>query len=325
MIPLEEIKDLYTNQLKHKLLGLERTRKNVLTLYIFAIVLIFVPVAVYFLFKNSPDVHFSRFFPILILGALSGVVFIFMAIKKHRVYRAIFKKEVVSRIVHAIDPEWSYQADACLSQIEYSSSDLFRTAFDRYNGDDLISGVIESTDFRCSELHTEYKTTTTDSKGKSRTEWHTIFKGLFFHADFNKEFFGKTYVVPDQMEKLFGKFGQNIQRYTGNADLVKLENPEFEKYFVVHATDQIEARYILTPTMMEAMVKLRKEYNRSIHISFSGSRVYCAFSFGEDLFEPRVFKSGVNFKDIETIYNLFMINATIIKELNLNTRIWTKK
>ena len=209
--------------------------------------------------------------------------------------------------------------------MEYRSSDLFRKSFDRYKGDDLISGVIENTDFRCSELHTEYKTTTTDSKGNRRTRWHTIFRGLFFHADFNKEFLGKTYVTPDLMEKIFGSFGRRIQKFTGNAALVKLENPVFEKYFVVHATDQIEARYILTPTMMEAMVNLRETYNLKMHFSFSGSRVYCAFSFGKDLFEPRIFKSGVNFKDVETIYNLFRINTTIVKELNLNSRIWTKQ
>ncbi len=35
--------------------------------------------------------------------------------------------------------------------------------------------------------------------------------------------------------------------------------------------------------------------------------------------------SGVNFKDTEEMYHLFGLNETIIHEMNLNTRIWTKE
>lgn len=321
MIALDAIKNLYENQLKEQLQGLEKKRKHIGNLYVITAVIVVVCVLVFFTFKETTAV----LYPILIIGVLSVIAILIMASKKNKEYRELYKKEVVSRIVHAMDPEWSYQVDHYITEMEYQSSDLFRKRYDRYKGDDLISGVIERTDFRCSELHTEYKTTTTNGKGQTRTTWHTIFKGLFFHADFNKEFLGKTYVTPDVMQNLFGRIGQKLQKYTGNASLVKLENPEFEKCFVVHATDQTEARYILTPTMMEALVKLRKDYDGDMHISFVGSRVYCAFGFNKDLFEPRTFSSGVNFKDIETVYDLFMINATIIKELNLNTRIWTKK
>jgi hypothetical protein len=184
--------------------------------------------------------------------------------------------------------------------------------------------MIDKTDFKCSELHTQYKTVTHDKDGKTKETWHTVFKGLFFHADFNKEIKGKTYIEPDTAERLFGKFGQSLQT-SPKGKLVKLENPEFEKIFAVYATDQTEARYILTPTIMEALVTIYKKYKRKMHLSFIGSRVYVAMSFSQDLFEPKIFKSGVKFDDVEFMYNLFLMNATIIQELNLNTRIWTKE
>ena len=201
---------------------------------------------------------------------------------------------------------------------------MFPKSVDRYKGDDLVSGVIEKTDFRVSELHTEYRSESTDSDGNRKTTWHTIFKGLFAHIDFNKEIKGETLVLPDTAEKLFGSFGKKLQSMSSRGKLIKLENVEFEKLFVVYGSDQIEARYILTPTMMEAMVNIVKRYSKEVFFSFIGSRVYFAIGFKDDLFEPRIFKSGVRFKDMQKMNEQFGIIQNIIHEMNLNTRIWTK-
>ena len=93
---------------------------------------------------------------------------------------------------------------------------------------------------------------------------------------------------------------------------------------MVRSTEQQEARYILTPKIMEALVNLHTKYPHPTHISFIGKRVYFAITFGKQLFEPRIFKPVAAFQDVEQLYNLFMLNTEIIKELNLNTRIWTK-
>ncbi len=61
-----------------------------------------------------------------------------------------------------------------------------------------------------------------------------------------------------------------------------------------------------------------------MYFSFIGERVYCGVDFNKGLFEPRIRKSGVNFDDIEEMYHLFGLIETIITEMNLNTRIWTK-
>ena len=91
-----------------------------------------------------------------------------------------------------------------------------------------ISGVIEKTDFQFSEIHTQYKTTKTDNEGKTETDWHTVFKGLFVHADFNKEIKGRTFILPEHASKQFNKHGMSIND-GGKTELVKLENVEFEK------------------------------------------------------------------------------------------------
>ena len=111
---------------------------------------------------------------------------------------------------------------------------------------------------------------------------------------------------------------------SGRGELVKLENVEFEKEFVVYGTDQIEPRYILTPVMMEKMLALIEKYGHVMHFSFIGSRVYCAMSVSKDMFEPRLFSSGVRFEDVQEMHDYFAFIEVIIQEMNLNTRIWTK-
>jgi hypothetical protein len=70
---------------------------------------------------------------------------------------------------------------------------------------------------------------------------------------------------------------------------VKLENPGFERIFSVYGDSQQEARYILTPAMMEAMTNNNKQYNRKMYFSFVGSHVYCAISFMQGIALHRVF------------------------------------
>jgi len=316
----EELRELFESDLKPALQAIEGQRKSILTKYIICIAGALLSFgAAFFLAETYIIVFYLAIAAILGLG-----YYLFFVVKKQqKAYRAIYKQDVVKEIVRLINPDWQYRSEGRISESDYNSSQLFNTRLDRYEGDDLVSGVIDKTDFKFSELHTQYKTTKTDSEGKTETEWHTVFKGLFAHADFNKEINGRTFVLPQHASKQFSKFGMSINN-GGKTELVKLENPEFEKIFKVYGTDQIESRYVLTPTMMEAMVNIYKKYDRRVYFSFIGSRVYVAMSFNKDLFEPRILKSGVRFEDMEQMNEQFRLIQTIIQEMNLNTRIWTK-
>lgn len=190
-------------------------------------------------------------------------------------------------------------------------------------GDDYVSGKIDKTVFEFSELVAQHEYEDTDHDGKKVKRVNNHFNGLFFLADFNKHIQGETFVLPDKAERLLGKFAQSLQKST-KGDLVKLENQEFEKYFAVFSTNQTEARYILTPTMMEGMVTIRKKIGANCYFSFIGERVYCGIEFNKALFEASIFHS-VSFADVEFMHSLFTIIETIITEMNLNTRIWTKE
>jgi hypothetical protein len=318
-----ELKSLYDNQLKEKLSELESIRKSVLKRYILCAIL-FVGFAAINYFLITQNLNQALAILSIVVSIVFLIYYIYQTSLRKKDYRSSFKSNVVAEIVKQINSEWQYLSDSHISEDTYQRSGLFTQHYDRYLGDDFVTGKIDKTDFQFSELHTQYKQVTYGPKGRRQEQWITIFKGLFMHADFNKEFNGTTYVLPDTAERLLGRFGQSLQKLSSRGELVKLENPEFEKRFVVYGSDQIEARYILTPTMMETMVNFSNRFNDSIYFSFVGSRVYCAISFTGDLFEPNIFRSGVNFYDIKEMYHLFGIIESLIKEMNLNTRIWTK-
>lgn len=319
MKSIEELKELYDTDLKPQLADLEKERKVIKRFFVFGIL------GVGSLFVLPQFFHPQALAITFVILNVLGIIFLFgYGGVKFSKYRKIYKKQVVTKIIKLINSDYKYNADKRINDSYFTDSKLFKTRHDRLKGDDFVTGVIEKTHFEFSELKAEYKTETTRD-GKKETQWHIIFQGLFFHADFNKKIEGITYVLPDTAEKLFGKFGQKLQKGSSKGELVKLENPEFEKEFVVYSSGQQEARYILTPTMMEAMVNIKKQFKRKMHFSFIGEKVYCAVSFNKGLFEPRIRKTGVNFKDIEEMHQLFNLIEIIITEMNLNTRIWTKE
>lgn len=323
MITGTELKSLFDFNLKNKLASLETIRKTILKKYVFGALLIIALAAFNYILVDQNPPEYLIVISVLI-SATGGFYYLYKTSQYKFKYILQFKSTIVAEIVKQINPDWQYAYDSCISEKSYVQSGLFPHHYDRYIGEDFVSGKIEKTDFQFSELHTRYKRVTYGSKGQRHEQWITIFKGLFMHADFNKNFSGTTYVLPDTAERLLGTFGQSLQKLSSRGELVKLEDPEFEKRFVVYSSDQVEARYILTPAIMESMVKLSNRFGGEIYFSFVGSRVYFANSINDALFEPNVFRSGINFSDVKEMFDLLEMISVLVQELNLNTRIWTK-
>jgi hypothetical protein len=240
-----------------------------------------------------------------------------------REYVGQFKARVIRRIIEFIDPDLTYMADGHVSRTRFHSSRIFTRYPDRLRGDDLVTGMVGKTPIEFSEVHAEYKTESAGSRGRKKRKYHTIFKGLFFSADFNRHFHGKTVVLPDTAERLFGGVGGFIQSLNkSRGELVKLENPEFEKHFVVYGDDQIESRYVLSTSLVQRILDFRKKTGRQVHLSFVGSEVFVAIPYRRNLFEPGVFSKITGFKGIREYFADLTLALGIVEDLDLNTRIW---
>ncbi|HYG59996.1 MAG TPA: DUF3137 domain-containing protein [Symbiobacteriaceae bacterium] len=267
--------------------------------------------------------------PFIAIGTLFGgaVLFMFLFASMTKGYVAAFKDSIIGRIVKFVDQGLSYHKDACIPEMVYLSSQIFQHHPDRYRGEDMVRGMVGKTAIQFSEIHSEYKTETTDKDGKRKTEWHTIFKGIFFVADFNKHFEGVTVVLPDVAQRLLGRFGQTLQSWnmTRTGELVRLEDVAFEERFVVYSTDQIEARYLLSPGLMARIVDFCVKTGQQVYLSFVGSHIFVAIPHSKDMFEPKLFSPIVSEELARDYLQDLLLAVGIVEELDLNTRIWTKQ
>ncbi|RIV53588.1 DUF3137 domain-containing protein [Flagellimonas taeanensis] len=99
------------------------------------------------------------------------------------------------------------------------------------------------------------------------------FRGMFCWLQFKGKLDGHTVVLPnDQMMKLDRITGFNFKQ----EHRIYLEDPRFTESFVVYGTDQVEARYVLSSSLMERIVALKEKFARPIYLSFQNRQMYLA-------------------------------------------------
>lgn len=242
----------------------------------------------------------------------SVVLLAIVSIQLSRQLSQYYKGEIVPQLVRHFCDEGEYDANDGIDEEVFIESNLFPTRPDRYTTEDLIEGRIGKTEFRFAEVKAMEERTVHTSRG-TRTTWVKIFRGFFFVADFNKDFAGQTTLVPN----FWGA------KWLAGKQRVTLENPELMRRFLVCSTDQIEARYILTPGLMERIMKLAKRYPRCLRISFTGSCIMVARDCSRNHYEAGLWRpmSECIRRDILAVREL----TGLVEELNMNTRIWTKE
>lgn len=237
-----------------------------------------------------------------------------------------FMEGVVGELVRFADPALAYHALGSISRDQYKASALFPGGCDVYRGEDLVTGHYKGVEIAFSELHTQRKTQHTNSKGHTTTTYTTIFKGIFLVADFHKHFEARTVVLPDTAEKIFGSLVGNFfqkANFSHPGKLIRMEDPVFEESFAVYAENEHEARYLLSPRLMEQLEAIRKRFEGRLYAAFIDSHLYLAIPQNANFFEPP--KGGdYAFSAVERTFSEITTILRIVEDLALDVRIWSK-
>ncbi|WP_224961224.1 DUF3137 domain-containing protein [Geomonas subterranea] len=263
-------------------------------------------------------------------GVFAGIaaLLVVLVIASHQKGRFVgrFKVLVMPEMVRALGEELQYRSADYLDLSEFAECGLFM-APDRYTGSDLVEGYVGVTHVRFSLVHAEEEYTVTetvtgtDSDGhtttrtETRTEYRTIFCGLLFSADCNKSFNGRTLITA-------GGSGFLSRMRSSH---VALEDPRFSENFTVYGSDQVEARYLLTPSLMERIVELRSKVGKGLQLSFVNDRVYLALPMGLNAFRPSLWRRIDDIGSFAGYYGTLAFMIGLVDELSLNTRIWSKQ
>ncbi|MFA6195531.1 MAG: DUF3137 domain-containing protein [Sulfurimonas sp.] len=321
MKSVSELTDFYYKSLYPTLEKLEIQRKNLR--YRIAIIGAFYTLVLILLFITfTRHVEMSIDFLVIFIFVYLGIGgFIYKFLTKD--YTSEFKNKIIEPLIHAIDEKLTYSSDSHMPQHLFERSELFTSKPDKISGNDLVQGEINGIKIEFSDLHVQTKHK--NSKGKD--EWQTLFRGLFIVSEFNKNFNGKTIVLPDTAQSTFGNLlgGWLQSKNFVRDELVKMDDTEFEKEFVVYSNDQIEARYILSHSLMQRLLSFKKKSKHPVYISFIGDSIHMAIYYNKDLFEPAIFHSLLDYKIAMEYITTLQLAISIVEELKLSQKLWSKK
>jgi hypothetical protein len=327
---MTSLETFYQSELLPDLEKLEAQRINVKKKLIQAVLIVLGLNLVFLFVAGLFGLNLTFLFLFLVLSAIFTLFP--WHVKYYRDYHAGFKAAIIPRIVAFVHQGLRYDKDGWVSKEEFLASHLFHDRLGEYKGDDLVSGTIGETAIKFSEIHAKrvdivrQGSSSSSANRGTKKRYIPIFSGLFFVADFNKAFKGTTVVLPDTAQKLFGDMGQALQALNvQNGQLIKLEDPEFEKLFVVYGEDQVEARYLLSTSLMRRIVDFRNRTRKEMRLSFSASKLHVAIPLARELFEPKIMESLLTIAHVQEYYDDLKLAIDIVEDLNLNTRIWTTK
>jgi hypothetical protein len=166
--------------------------------------------------------------------------------------------------------------------------------YNRESWEDEVKGEREGAEFEFCEAHLQYK-----SSGKNSST-RTVFHGLLLVIDYHKEFLGETVVRRDAgMFNRFGKPGRDFQN-------VGITSSQFEKIFEAWSTDQVEARDLLDPLVLERFEELDRLFNGAkIRAAFSQGKLLIAMETGDKLNMGSMFKPLEGAARVEQILAAF--------------------
>ena len=267
-----------------------------------------------FSLSNHTNKDFIVALLILVFWAVVGVLaYKKLFDKKLAEIRDQFKRSVIVKIVEFVDPTMEYSEHLMISEEEYVDSKIFPIKPQVFRGEDYVVGSEGEVSYKFSELRA--RNYLKDHRG--RKAFLTMFHGLFFIAEFKESFGSETIVLPDTAQKIFGGFGEFVQKHNIFRDhLIKVDDPEFNKEFVVYGDDLEGSKKVLTSSLMKRITQFKKLTGHKVYFSFVGNKMNVAIPLVQDLFEPPVFGSMLHFDTIFENYKYLKLSRGMLKDLD---------
>lgn len=293
--------------------NVKNSKKNIKIISNILIVLCLI-ITFYLMFQESFSSDDAEFY--LKMGAGISLLIYGQRAYRIRMLNGKYKQAVIPELLSLINSNLTYNARAGHTEDEFRKAEIYNGSVDRYRSSDLMQGMIDKTFMKISYITLENK----ERIGKTTT-YIPVFTGTLVTLDFNKYFTGKTKVYTNNF---FNKLGDIFSFLDDRYEKITVENQDFNSSFTIYTTDIQEALYILSPEIIEHIIKLKSfdKLIKEITITFIDNKMYIAFP-------------GMQFLDMEKKENVkeqiklfyYEINyiVSLVEILELNNRIWSKK
>lgn len=206
--------------------------------------------------------------------ALLGGIYAWVTAPK-RAYAKAYKKEIMPEIAGLFGLKFDVDGKIPIREMQPTK---IVPQHDRYEAEDYFEGEHKGARIRFSEINLQQR-----RRSNKRTYYVSVFKGLAILIDLPRpKFFGHTILTADSnaAAEWVKQKSLGLQR----ADLV---DPVFEKKYSVFTNDQVEARYLIDPAMIERIVKLQHSHvAEGISVSYKEKRILILIASKKNHFEP---------------------------------------
>lgn len=236
--------------------------------------------------------------------AVYGVVSALLTASKRRNFRSNFKSRIIVSIAKSFG--LSYDENGGLRTDEFF--EIYDCYINEQSSEDMMSGEVQGVRVRFSDFYAAEKVRT-----KNGTRTDIKFQGVLFVADFHKRLNCEVRVCH--------KNSRNLRRCGQRANM---DDVKFEEFFDVYTTDQVGARYALTPLLMQRLTEVYLRLGSQINAVLREDKIYVAIETWRDNFEPRIERSLKQDATIKLYVDEIGALVDIVSELNLNRKIWSE-
>lgn len=231
-----------------------------------------------------------------IVGIVFSIIRFVRRSKAVSYYMDTYRDKIIDYLLKGHN--YYFNADSFIKEEIFEKSQ-FEGYYERYTGEDLLVINIPNDDGSESSVNLnlcDLDVTKTEEDDDGDTHTVTVYSGVFGYVEFPFDFkcvlgINSSYYIKGlKMEK------------------VKLEDIKFNKVFKIYSNDQIEARYILTPDMMEKLMILACNFV-GLRLNLVDNKMYIGSVV--NLFELNLSKRN----GIESLFDNFYDDVKTILEI----------
>lgn len=226
---------------------------------------------------------------------------------KTRQYRHLYKQELVEKVLKEEFNNVFYVYDMGFMEKEIREKAFVKMG-NKFSSEDYLRAEYHGVNFVRSDVEVKY---VTHSKNHTHTE--TYFKGRVYELEFNK-----TISAGLQIRTRNFPYAQ-MPQYLNKNGRIQTENVVFNQMFDVFATNDAAAFYVLTPHMMEHIIKLSSSF-KSICINILGNKMVLAANSDLDGLEPPTREPIDYYREKKRILAELTEIMAIIDELGLDDK-----
>lgn len=220
----------------------------------------------------------------ILSGALLTCFLLILLIFLNKVYRKIYKENVIKGLVNAYNEKFHYTPTIGISRSEYRMSH-FDDDVDEYYSEDRIYGTLEKGDeFQLAELATYEISRYVDEEEKVTEVKTQTFRGLYGVVKLAKNTLSDIYIASNSKTRKFSK------------NRLEVDSSLFEEYYDCITKDRVNAMRIFTSELIEKYIDIVKDNKYGFELKIIDNLIYFRYKT-KQIFEPPKFSLGLD-KDL---------------------------